>query len=50
MEANIQLRWLDNAGLQIEHADILVVDPFLTRPSMKKMFFSTVQFFNQFSV
>ncbi len=43
MEANIQLRWLDNAGLQIEHAGILVIDPFLTRPSMKKMFFSTLQ-------
>ncbi len=43
MEANIQLRWLGNAGLQFEHEDILVVDPFLTRPSMKKLLFSTLE-------
>jgi len=43
MEVNIRLRWLGNAGLQIERSDILVVDPFLTRPSMKKLFFSTLE-------
>ena len=43
MGANIQLRWLGNAGLQFEHKDILVVDPFLSRPVMGEFLFSTLE-------
>jgi len=43
MEPNIQLRWLGNAGLQFEHKNILVVDPFLSRPVMGEFLFSTLE-------
>jgi L-ascorbate metabolism protein UlaG (beta-lactamase superfamily) len=43
METNIRLRWLGNAGLQFGNKEILVVDPFLSRPVMGEFLFSTLE-------
>jgi L-ascorbate metabolism protein UlaG (beta-lactamase superfamily) len=43
MEASVRFRWLGVAGIELKaHDEILVIDPFFTRPPMRRMWFGRV--------